>query len=143
MRSVVVSLFFCLILVSGCQTTGPKFVSPTPPSAEKAVIYIYRPFNMMGGSDIPAITDNGEDILPGLPTRCWWRYETKPGVHVLSADAPLARETPVSLVIKEPGEIRYVRVEYEFGVPYAFRLVETPKAAAQAEMKSLYEVITK
>lgn len=139
MRRISFALLALILLCLGCQAAGPKFVAVTPPAPEKAVIYFYRPFNMMGGSDIPKIVDNDREILWGLPVRNWWRYEAAPGSHVFKADAPMVQAPPLT-VNAAPGSVHFIRVEYEFGVPYAFRLVETDEQEATPEMKALYQV---
>jgi hypothetical protein len=130
-----------VLSLSACQTvTGPKFTGPVLPEEGQAAVYFYRPFNIMGGGDIPAIYDNGQKVLYGLPVRNWWRYETQPGTHVFKAKCLTARHIPATVEIEEGGEVHYLRLEYKFGVPFAFRLREVDQATAESEMSSLYQV---
>lgn len=142
MRRYLLILFSLagLVLIFGCQAAGPKFSNINPPQPDKVVIYFYRPFNMMGGSDIPKIVDNGQEVLWGLPLRNWWRYETAPGAHTFKAEAPLVQAPPLVLGAETAGSVHFIRVEYEFGVPYAFRLVEVPEKTATAELAELFQV---
>ncbi|NOQ52475.1 MAG: hypothetical protein GQ578_09705 [Desulfuromonadaceae bacterium] len=44
---------------------------------------------------------------------------------------------------KQPGQTHYIRVEYQFGVPFAFKMVEVSGAEALAEIPSCFDITGK
>ena len=132
--------FLAAVLLTSCvsSTTGPKFTQVQPPEPGKSKVYIYRPFNAMGSSDSPAVLHNGEKILELLPIRTYFTHSVNPGRHTFETSRALVRAIPVTIDIENPGQTRYIRVEYKFGVPYAFKMVEVNEKQAFSELPDCY-----
>ncbi len=145
-KYVLYSLLTIVIALSltGCATTGleagPKFVKPDPIPEGKSVVYFYRPFFLLGASDIPSIHHNGEKVLWGLPSRTYWKYSIEPGTHTFQTKAPLVRTKEVAIENEKPGQTYYLKVEYSFGIPYGLALVLKNELTAQVEMRDCFLV---
>jgi hypothetical protein len=131
-----------LISLSACVSTGPKFVKIDSTHEGLSNVYIYRPFNVMGGA-APSVLHNGEKIANVLGNRNFIKYSVAPGSHTFKTSLLLVRAIPVTINIERPGETHYIRVEYKFGVPYAFKMVEVSESKALAELPSCFEVQVK
>ncbi len=129
-----------LFLLGSCSSTktGTKFTQARPPEAGKSKVYVYRPFTAMGSSESPAVLHNGEKILELLPVRTYFTYSVNPGRHTFETSRALVRAIPVTIDIENPGQTRYIRVEYKFGVPYAFKMVEVNEKEAIDELAECY-----
>jgi hypothetical protein len=97
----------------------------------------------MGGGSSPAILHNGNKIHGLLSARTFYKYSIKPGSHTFKTSLLLARAIPVTIENKKPGQTHYIRIEYQFGVPFAFKMVEVSEAEALAELPSCFDVTGK
>ena len=128
--------FLILFSLSACVApTGTKFIKKAPVQKGYSNVYLYRPFNVMGGAS-PSVLHNGKEISNFLGNQTFIKYQIKPGQHTFETSLLLVRAIPVTIESKRAGETRYIRVEYKFGVPYAFKMVEAPEATALSELAS-------
>ncbi|MBE9486198.1 MAG: hypothetical protein IMY82_03400 [Chloroflexi bacterium] len=86
---------------------------------------------------------NGKKIQGVLPARTFFKYSVKPGTHTFKTSLLLVRAVPVTIESKQPGQTHYIRVEYQFGVPFAFKMVEVSAAEALAEIPSCFDITGK
>lgn len=149
MRLLKITAFTALaILLSACASS-PQFKEPTPPSAGKSAIFVYRPWTYANGAASPIIQLDGvgeEKLANGS----YIRMETLPGNHKISIaerfDLMIAKSWPAVGVdfSTKPDEQYYIRystaadiipggyftiIKFEF----AFQLV--PAEIALGELK--------
>ncbi len=118
MRSIVklvgggVGLACLLILAAGCGVEGEAY-QPRPVSAEKSVIYIYRPYNVLGSSAAPMITC-GHDSIEMEPGG-YYSFDQETGtVSCAVADDPKA-----GLKFEaRPGEQYFIKEDVDGGTHF-------------------------
>ena len=145
MKRLLLLLLAALLLLStvSCVTTGARFIKTDLPLSDESNVYIYRPFHAMGSGSSPALMHNGKKIQSVLPVRTFFKYSVKPGTHTFKTSLLLVRAVPVTIESKQPGETHYIRVEYQFGVPFAFKMVEVSEAEAMAELPGCFDITGK
>lgn len=137
---IIVLTFFFL---AGCAAVSPesrRFTGVMTPPAGESVVYIYRPFGIMGGADVPSIYHNGKKVLAGLPNRTYWRYVIKPGTHTFEPKilfGALAEKVPVTIVNKKPGKVYYVRLRFKLAY---IGLEQVSQEQATPEIKNCFLV---
>lgn len=146
MKRLLLPVFAVLLLLAtvSCVTTqGARFIKVEPPLTSESNVYIYRPFSTMGCGSSPAVLHNGNKIHGLLSARTFYKYSIKPGTHTFKTSLLLARAIPVTIENEKPGQTYYIRIEYQFGVPFAFKMVEVSEAEALAELPSCFDVTGK
>jgi hypothetical protein len=88
-------------LAAGCFAEGTAF-KRLPPSSTKAVVYVYRPYHVMGSADDPMLTC-GHDTL-AIRSGGYHAFVTDPGTITCTTDAG-AR---ISFEVR-PGQEFFVR----------------------------------
>jgi len=79
-RALAVFLLSLMVLVSGCIPTGQTFSPVTDISANNATIYVYRPYNMVGGANLyTVLVDNKE--MGKLVNGAYLPVVVSPGTH--------------------------------------------------------------
>jgi hypothetical protein len=97
----------CLLMLSGCFLAGESY-QPVPVPAQRAVVYVYRPYSILGSQDSPMITCGRESI------------EIEPGAyHAFVVDTgPLACSAGAAEVKLEAraGEQYFIREHVPMGL---------------------------
>jgi hypothetical protein len=89
--------------ISGCEVEGPPF-KPMALPGTKAVVYVYRPYQLMGSIDEPEITCGAETIAIGAGG--YHAFVEEPGtIKCFAAGAP---EAAITLEVR-PEESYFVR----------------------------------
>ena len=79
-RGLVIFLLSLMVALSGCVPTGQTFSPIKDMSNNKAAIYLYRPYNMVGGGRLyTALVDNKE--VGKLVNGAYLPLMVSPGTH--------------------------------------------------------------
>lgn len=134
-------LFFTIISISGCISTGQKFTVLESPPANMSVVYFYRVNKLLTNSTIPAIKDNGNEILSGLPAGTFWKYYISPGKHTFEPKQfGLFKKETTAIDSKVPGEIHFVELSVDIGY---IGLIKRSKDVALSRIADCFEVSSK
>ena len=110
-RSIVIAI---VLLLSGCATAkGPDFEGWKSPKAGRGVVYLYRPWSMVGGILTTRVQVDGKQ-KPDLKNGGYQIHELPPGVHTIAAamgSVPITTDTTKVDVSVEAGSVLYVRFE--------------------------------
>jgi hypothetical protein len=116
-----------LAVLCGCAS-GPAYQAAEVPPA-KAVVYVYRPFSMLGGAIQPTVTCGSEGV--SLAPGGYHAYVVEPGAVTCGASTEASDAVEVKAVAGEPS---YVKEEIGVGVfaghPHLY-LVEASRAESE------------
>ena len=86
MKSIGLILTVALSLgLSGCGAKGPMFTSFEKPMKQHSIIYIYRPFGLLGAARDVEVFDNSLNQHIGtLSNSGYLEYVTNKGKHIIS-----------------------------------------------------------
>jgi hypothetical protein len=106
--------FLCVIL-SGCGVNGEEFQPRTPP-AEKSVIYIYRPYKILGSGATPIVTCGSETIE--MEPGGFYSFAQEIGtVTCTTTQSGSSNATPGLKFDTRPGEQYFIKEDVNSGTP--------------------------
>ncbi len=113
MRTIAISLIFLLIFITGCTAGGPAFSPVKTINENKAVVYIYRPFNICGSGETPTIYI--DEVKYGkIKNNGYLVYFVEPGKRMVEA-RDWIWERPLTLYPDlEAGKECYIRFYYTY-----------------------------
>ena len=107
-------VLFCVLFLSSCATTGPKFsemgtsISSLPKDMGR--IFIYRT-TILGTAIQPEVKLNGKPVGKAVP-KGFFYIDAPPGSYTIETSTEVKRK--LSFIL-EPGQIRYVRLNVSLG----------------------------
>ena len=134
-KVLVVFLFFLMASLSGCVPTGQVFSPIKDMSNNEAAIYLYRPYNMVGGGRLyTVLVDNKE--MGKLVNGAYLPLVVSPGSH----NVELKQDSLLIKGYEYPATVQSVAaktVYLRFGGKWAggkAGLTEVEKSAAMPEL---------
>lgn len=103
-------------LLAGCGVNGEEY-QPRPVSAEKSVIYIYRPYQVLGSSAAPMVTC-GHDSIEMEPGG-YYSFENEIGPVTCSAANSDYKAAKAELKFEaRPGEQYFIKEDVDGGAHF-------------------------
>jgi len=124
--------------IAGCTAGGPAFSPVENPDINKALVYIYRPFNIVGFGVAPCVYI--DEVKQGeLKNNGYLVYPVDPGTRIIETKDGLSDPLTLYLDIVA-GEEYYVRwsidTDTNWGaVTHTYSLALIPKEYAAQEIK--------
>lgn len=111
-NGLIVVLLLMGVLLSGCIPTGQSFAPVSDMANNKAVIYLYRPFNMVGGARMYTVWVDHQE-MGKLSNGAYEPFLVDPGDHTieLKEDVMLRKgyefEVTVQSVVNKTRYLRF------------------------------------
>jgi Protein of unknown function (DUF2846) len=134
MRAIILILAGSFVFITGCTASGPAFSPVEITDANKAIVYIYRPSNFIGGGSNPPVYV--DEIKQGrLQNNGYLVYSIKPGKRMIGIEDL----TPEPLTIYPDfiaGKEYYIRLSFKTEFTKVVTMFEVvPKECAIQEIK--------
>jgi len=107
-----IALGVMVLLCIGCAASGPRFEAVTEIPREKALVYIYRPYTVLGSGVRYHVAAQGSDIVY-LEPGGYFPYFAEPGEVEFWAETEARESITTDL---EPGETYYLKGSVGIGV---------------------------
>ncbi len=132
-------IFLSLVLfIIGCTAGGPAFSSVENPDTDKSLIYLYRPFNIVGCGMAPYVYID-EVKHDSLKNNGYLVYAVEPGMRIIETNCSLSDPLTLYLDVVAGNEyyIRWwIETNTNWGsVIHKYKLGLIPKEYAINEIK--------
>ena len=124
-----------LILIAGCTASGPSFSPVSAHEPNKAIVYVYRPFDVVGSGLAPKVYIDGVKYDP-LKNKGYLVYFVEPGKRMLELRDAMWDEPMTIYPEFAPEKEYYFRLSFGSnfgGIKIGFG--EIPKEYALQEIK--------
>lgn len=103
------------LMLAGCGVNGEEFQPKTPP-AEKSVIYIYRPYKILGSGATPIVTCGSESIE--MEPGGFYSFAQEIGPVTCTTTQSGSNDAKPGLKFDaRPGEQYFVKEDVDSGTP--------------------------
>lgn len=82
--AVILLTLLSISAFSGCSASGPAFARREHPDPNQALVYIYRPANLIGAASVTTISIDAED-RGQLKEKGYLVFDLKPGKRMIEA----------------------------------------------------------
>jgi hypothetical protein len=135
MKAVILVLAGSFVFMTGCTANGPAFSPVENPDANKAVVYIYRPFNIVGAGETPDVYIDEVKYGP-LKNNGYLVYFVEPGKRMIANKDPHVPEPMAIYPDLEAGKEYYIRRAYVSNIgSIGIQIAVIPKEYAIQEIK--------